>query len=110
MVDDVPFIALDFSIEKPKDGSISLIFETNVGDKVILSESNPLSLSFNKNTDEPAPYIIVRDNLKALNDRKSFYRLVDLGTHETLNGVEWFGIISSGTFFPFIESKYLSNS
>jgi hypothetical protein len=59
-------------------------------------------------TDEPRPYVMVRDGLEALIDRKSFYRLVDLGTHSAHQGKSWFGIWSGGAFFPVIPSSDLS--
>jgi hypothetical protein len=43
----------------------------------------------------------VRANLEALIDRKSFYRLVELGEHEG----GWFGVRSGGVFFPVIPSN-----
>jgi hypothetical protein len=46
----------------------------------------------------------VRRGLWARIDRKSFYRLIDLGTHETVDGQGWFGLWSSGRFFPVIPS------
>jgi len=58
-------------------------------------------------TGEPSPYVLVRDRLEALIDRKSFYRLVDIGTHEDVNGRRWFGVWSGGRFFPIIPSLEL---
>ena len=40
-------------------------------------------------------------------DRKSFYRMVDLGQEEVIDGTAWFGIRSGGTFFPIIPSAEL---
>jgi hypothetical protein len=60
-------------------------------------------------TDEPAPYVHVRRGLEALIDRKSFYRLVDIGTHDIVDGVSWFGVRSAGQFFPIIPSADLDD-
>ena len=60
-------------------------------------------------TGEPAPYILIRRNLEALIDRKSFYRLVDLGTAHVVDGVAQFGIWSGGTFFPFMPVAEMEN-
>ena len=49
---------------------------------------------------EPSPYVLIRANLWALIDRKSFYRLVDLGCHHRTTGTAGFGLWSSGQFFP----------
>ena len=46
--------------------------------------------------------------LEALIDRKSFYRLIELGTHERLDGQDWFGLWSQGRFFPIIPSAELA--
>ncbi|WP_150120979.1 DUF1285 family C-terminal domain-containing protein, partial [Sulfitobacter sp. HI0076] len=54
-------------------------------------------------TGEPSPYVLVRRNLEALIDRKSFYRLVDLGQHRD----GWFGVWSGGEFFGIIPSEDL---
>jgi hypothetical protein len=45
----------------------------------------------------------MRAGLEALIDRKSFYRLVDIGGHHQ----GWFGLWSSGQFFPVIPSDEL---
>lgn len=96
-VDDAPFVAIDFDVE---DGVVS--FTTNVGETVKAGPDNPIRVVLNPENGEPSPYVLVRTNLEALIDRKSFYRLVDQGVAGTVDGVEWFGVWSSGVFFPFI--------
>ena len=54
----------------------------------------------NPTTSEPHPYVVVRRNLEALIDRKSFYRFIDLGSIENYKGQEWFGVWSNNCFFP----------
>jgi len=51
--------------------------------------------------------VLIRPGLEARIDRKSFYRLVDLGVHEPLDGSSWFGVWSGGMFFPMIPSQEL---
>jgi len=46
---------------------------------------------------------LIRADLEALIDRKSFYRLVDLGVHHE----GWFGVWSGGAFFGIIPSGEL---
>ena len=58
-------------------------------------------------TGEPSPYVMVRRGLEALVDRKSFYRLVDLGEVATVDGTDWFGLHSGGAFFPIIPAADL---
>ena len=97
-VDDAPFVAVDFN----RKGDV-LVFETNVGDKMTAGPDHPIRVERDPETGEPSPYILVRANLEALIDRKSFYRLVDLGTHHD----GWFGVWSGGEFFPIIPSNEL---
>lgn len=101
-VDDAPFVAVDFD-QRGDD----LIFETNVGDSMTAGPENPIRVARDAITGEPSPYILVRANLEALIDRKSFYRLVDLGEHAEHDGTQWFGVRSRGVFFPIIPSAEL---
>lgn len=101
-VDDAPFIATDFTVAG-QDGGQALSFQTHVGDQVAAGPDNPIRVVIDPETGEPAPYILVRANLEALIDRKTFYRLVDLGFNQ--NG--WFGVQSNGAFFPIIETSKL---
>lgn len=104
-VDDAPFVAIDFEVSHDKAHQI-LRFETHVGDFVAAGPSNPIRVAYDK-TGEPSPYVLVRRNLEALIDRKSFYRLVDIGTDHEIDGVRWFGLWSGGAFFPIIETAKL---
>lgn len=101
-VDDAPFVAVDF--EQVDD---ALEFVTNVGDTVRAGPDHPIRVVRDPETGEPSPYIHIRANLEALIDRKSFYRLVDLGEHGQHKGKEWFGLRSQGVFFPVIPSEEL---
>lgn len=105
-VDDAPFVAVDFT---PKNKGINqtLTFETNVGDFATAGPDNPIRIERDPETGEPSPYVLIRANLEALIDRKSFYRLVDIGAHHEVDGQKWFGLWSSGTFFPVIPSDEL---
>jgi len=106
MVDDAPFVAVDFNIENSGLSQI-LTFETNVGDMAVAGPDNPIRVERDPKTGEPSPYVLVRANLEALIDRKSFYRLVDIGAHHEVDGANWFGLWSSDTFFPIIPSADL---
>ncbi len=105
-VDDAPFVAVDFDLANPGPEQ-TLSFTTNVGDIAIAGPDNPIRVARDPKTDEPSPYILIRTNLEALIDRKSFYRLVDIGSHAAIDGESWFGIRSSGRFFPIIASAEL---
>lgn len=106
IVEDAPFVAVDFNVENAGIDQV-ITFTTHVDDQATASASNPIRVTRDVKTGEPAPYVLIRTNLEALIDRKSFYRLVDLGTHEAHDGQDWFGIHSSGVFFPMIPASEL---
>ena len=106
-VDDVPFIAVDFELERP--GADQLItFETNVGDFTAAGAENPIRVERDPRTGEPSPYVHVRRGLEALIDRKSYYRLVEIGETQEYEHTEWFGLRSGGKFFPMIPAAELA--
>ncbi len=100
-VDDAPFVAIDFEVSN--DGEQTLTFETNVGDEAAAGPDHPIRVERDRETGEPSPYVHIRADLEALIDRKSFYRLVDLGEVEG----EMFGVRSGGVFFPIIPAAEL---
>ena len=101
-VEDAPFVAVDF--EATGDGATQeLTFITNLDDAALAGPANPIRVLRDPETGEPAPYVLIRRNLEALIDRKSFYRLVDLGVHHE----GWFGVWSGGEFFGIIPSEEL---
>ena len=104
-VEDAPFVAIDF--DAVGDGEDQkLRFETHVGDRFIAGPKNPIRVEYSDDG-EPSPYVLVRRNLEALIDRKSFYRLVDIGAHAEHEGEDWFGVWSGGAFFPIIRGADL---
>nr|WP_319247850.1 DUF1285 domain-containing protein [uncultured Celeribacter sp.] len=103
-VDDAPFLAVDFTVEGEAQNQ-KLHFVTSVGDEVTADADHPLRLD--SRDGEPAPYVEVRAGLEALIDRKSFFRLVDLGVTEQQDGQDVFGVWSSGRFFPLAAASDL---
>lgn len=101
-VDDAPFVAVDVEAEGAGQDQ-TLRFETNVGDHVIAGPDHPIRVDRDPETGEPAPYVLVRANLEALIDRKSFYRLVEIGDRQD----GWFGLWSGGAFFRIIPEDEL---
>lgn len=101
-VDDAPFVAVDFETTGAGD-AMSIKFETNMGDTATAGADNPIRVERDPKTGEPAPYIHIRAGLEALIDRKSFYRLVEIGAHHE----GWFGLWSDGAFFKIIPSEEL---
>jgi hypothetical protein len=102
-VKDAPFVAVDFN----REGD-ALVFETNVGDMAAAGPDHPIRVDRDPKSGEPSPYIHIRANLEALIDRKSFYRLVEIGEEATHDGAQWFGLRSAGVFFPIILAKDLA--
>lgn len=105
-VDDAPFLAIDFEIKGAAKDQV-VTFETQVGDRVSAGPEHPLRVMRDAETGEPSPYVMVRDGLEALIDRKSFYRLVDICAHAPVKGKSWFGLWSGGAFFGVIPSDQL---
>ncbi len=101
-VDDAPFVAIDFEAEGTGEAQV-LTFVTHVDDVAVAGPDHPIRVERDPETGEPSPYILIRADLEALIDRKSFYRLVDLGSHHD----GWFGVWSQGQFFGIIPSNEL---
>jgi len=101
-VDDAPFVAVDFEAGGTGEAQV-LTFTAHVGDTATAGPDHPIRVERDAETGEPAPYVMIRAGLEARIDRKSFYRLVELGTHHD----GWFGLWSSGRFFPIIPSTDL---
>lgn len=100
-VDDAPFVAVDLRA-KGEGRDQTLTFTTNLDEEAVAGPENPLQIVLEAPEGEPAPYIHVRSGLEALIDRKTFYRLVDLGAKEEVDGVPHFGVWSGGVFFQFL--------
>ncbi len=105
-VDDAPFVAVDFDVSGKGDAQ-QISFTTQVDDTATAGPDHPIRVVRDPKTGEPSPYVLIRTNLEALIDRKSFYRLVDIGTHSEHGGQSWFGVWSGGVFFPIIPSAEL---
>ena len=76
-VDDAPFAAVEMTV-KGVGQRQTLIFRTNIDEIVTACANNPIRVAINPDTQEPAPYVMVRDGLEALITRSVFYDLVDL--------------------------------
>ncbi|KAJ03602.1 DUF1285 domain-containing protein [Sulfitobacter mediterraneus] len=101
-VEDAPFVAVDFEAEGSGTDQL-LRFVTNLQDEALAGPDHPIRVVRDPDTGEPSPYVLIRRNLEALIDRKSFYRLVDIGAHHN----DWFGLWSGGEFFGIIPSDEL---
>lgn len=105
-VEDAPMVAVDFEVSGAGREQV-LTFHTKTGDTAVAGPENRLRIARDSAEAEPSPYIHIRRGLEALIDRKSFYRLIDLGEHHEYQGQSWFGLWSMGEFFPVIPSAEL---
>jgi len=101
-VEDVPFVAVEM---EDKDGQLT--FLTNVGDRVTVSQTHPLR--FETHADQFRPYVCVRSNLFARLSRQLARDLSSMGSHDMIDGVSWFGIATSGIFFPIVQTLSISD-
>ena len=87
-VEDTPFVAVSFQV-RGEPPETDIIFETNVGDLVVLNKEHVLWMAKGK------PYIHVRSGLNALLTRNAFYHLIDYGVEKNGQLI----IYSSGSSF-----------
>lgn len=107
-VEDVPFIATAMAVEgKGRDQVIR--FTTNVGDEVIAGPDNPMWFTPGDEIGEVTPYCLVRARLEAKIARPIFYDLVELGVDHEVDGTMRFGVWSSGTFFPIVDTALIAH-
>jgi hypothetical protein len=98
-VDDAPLIAIRMTVNgEGRNKVISLV--TQVDDEVTVDEQHPLRFEREKGTGGLKPYVLVRGGLEALVNRPIFYDLVAQGGVWKLDGADWFGVWSSGKFWP----------
>jgi len=98
-VDDAPFMAVAMGIENPGKKQI-IHFTTNVDDEVTVDPDHPLRFAIEEGTDGLKPYVLVRTRLEALVSRAIFYDLVAAGSVQRHDREDWYGVWSSGVFWP----------
>jgi uncharacterized protein len=107
-VDDVPFVAVELSVEKPGREQI-LHLRTNVDDWVVCGADHALRFEPEAGTGGLRPYLHVRRGLWARVKRALFYDLVELGEERDVGGVRMFGVVSSGAFFAMAPAGSLKD-
>ena len=105
-VDDAPLLAVDFDVTGTGVDQ-NLHFVTKTDDEVTAGPGHAIRVHRDIATGEPSPYVHIRAGLEALIDRKSIYRLIELGSHAMHDGQSWFGVWSGGQFFAIIPSADL---
>ena len=99
VVEDVPFVAVEMQSDE-RNGQPVLSFRTNVGDVVSVDEDHPMRFVTEPENGGLKPYILVRDRLEARLARPLLYDLADAGTIENVANAAYFGVWSSGEFYP----------
>jgi uncharacterized protein len=97
-VDDAPFTAVELAVEG-EGREQSLLFRTNLDERVAAGREHPIRLSYDAASGEPSPYILVRPGLEALILRPVYYQLVELGAIEEWEEGGLLGIWSGGVLF-----------
>ncbi len=103
-IEDAPFLAVRMSVTGTGHEQV-ITFETSVEDGVVVDVDHPLRFETEKDTGGLKPYVLVRARLEALVNRALFYDLVALGVVEKRDGDDWFGVWSSGEFWPMALAK-----
>lgn len=105
-VDDAPFLAVEMTVHGEGREQV-LVFRTNVDDEVMAGPEHAIRIVLDPDSDEPSPYLHVRDRLEALIARAVFYDLVELGVEETVDDESHLGVWSAGVFFPIARAEEL---
>ncbi len=95
-VEDAPFLAVALDCMGAPGPNQTLVFATDLGERVVVDRGHPIRVVEEPATGEPAPYVEVRDQLEARIARAVFYQLVELGV-DAGNGR--LGVWSAGTMF-----------
>ena len=97
-VEDAPFIAVLLRVER-EGKQQRLVFTTSVGDETVANAQNRLRVDTDPNTQEPAPYIHVRNGLEAKISRTVFYQLAGIAVPGEGEYAGKLGVWSEGEFF-----------
>lgn len=98
-VEDAPFVAVSVQVSGQGKDQV-LTFTTNLEDSVEAGPEHPIRVQLDPETEEPAPYILMRGNLEALMSRNVFYELADIAVDQDVRGQSCLGVWSNGEFFP----------
>ena len=98
-VEDVPFLAVELFTAGTGDQQV-VSLRSNVDEIVSVDSDHPIHVVTDSVTGEPLPYLVLRGGLEARITRSVYYELISLGAENQLKGENFFGVWSSGCFFP----------
>lgn len=98
-VDEVPFTAVEVNATGHGPAQ-TLTFRTNLDDEVVADAAHAIRVVHDPDTQEPRPYIHVRDGLEARILRPVFYELAGLADLRRIGKDEVHGVWSREQFFP----------
>jgi hypothetical protein len=96
-VEDVPFSAVELKATGAGKKQ-ALSFRTNIDDWVTADAAHPIRVSFDPQSGEPSPYVMVRDGLEARMARPVYYDLVKIAV-EDAKEKGLYGVWSKGAFY-----------
>ena len=97
-VEDAPFVAT--LVEGIEDkGQPAIVFTTNIGEKIVADHEHPIRVDIDASTNQPRPYVHLREGLDALICRSAFYDLLNLAQETKRDGVGYLSITSMGEEF-----------
>lgn len=103
-VADVPFVAVDILIAGT-GRTQTVTLTTNTGDVITVGKDHPMRFAEGAAADGIAlPYTTVRGGLEARVARAVFPELVEAGCVADHKGDSWFGVWSSGCFWPMMQA------
>jgi hypothetical protein len=106
VVDDAPFAAVELSVEG-EGRERKLAFRTQVEEWVEVGPDHPLRFEKEEGTDGVKPYVHVRRDLWARVSRTLLHDLANVGEVVSVEGIDWFGVYASGTFYPMVRADEL---
>ncbi len=102
-VEDVPFQAILLEISGEGEDQV-LRFTTDMAEQVEADRSHPLRFDLDPDSQEPSPYLLVRDGLEARLVRSVYYQLAERVVTRSIENVSWLGVWSRGHFFPLMKA------
>ena len=78
-------------------GTTAIVFTTNIGERIVLDSEHALRIEIDPVSQQPRPYIHLRDGLDALISRSAFYDLLNLAYATQRDGATYLAVTSRGT-------------